>query len=676
MLCTNSPECCAEWPLDFIVYRGRVGYLTIISSNLLILISQLSSSYLLHGHTHTRIYPLTPHTLTFMLFKLSSALKKKFAQSKPTPSALLLAEILERVFDFIDDDTIHDTIILVCRLWFSINQRRLFRELTWNDSSQTKSAWCLDEFIWRLPRATCLKWTTRYNDLISPDARKIFQALERINSSKDQSSITNNGGLRVADLIGSVPFILKALPYLPFITVLRLCIMQNNSIDMDYIFQTCPRLQSLQLDSPSTLYLPGCWGGSSNNNNTVSSIPPLQSLYLENACFSQSSLESMLLATPHMKHLQLRNLRRQDSREGYSWHSLYKCLVSLALSLQSIHFSVFGQQPVDDAQEAHEKVLSICPHATEWSFRTSDLTLILRQSLQKLPNVVTTLNLVTESVKQPNKALALHQYLCESPHLLHLKASQSYCLIERMDLFGRWMPLPIYGEDAYRQPGIWMCRQLQTLHIEVHKLHPADRQGSPTRSRVLFGYISRVCPNLRDLEVWEPENVPGLCLELPGGFCLLARLRLLENFRIGSGKNSQILKPRDVKWLTKSGRSATSKQERREGMNGWSQAIVRERQRVNDLWERVSREKAPTFVPPQEVEPELVQDLKNLGLLEDVRLMLHQMNSSVGYDSLPRLRSLSVYSDGETGLSPEKEYRRMNVIAPSNDMITYSGWGL
>ena len=267
--------------------------------------------------------------------------------------------------------------------------------------------------------------------------------------------------------------------------------MQHNSIDMDYIFQTCPRLQSLQLDSPSTLYLQGSWTGSSSNNNTGSSIPPLRSLHLENACFSQSSLESLLQATPHMRRLQLRNLRRQDPGECYSWNSLYKCLVSLALPLKSIHFSVLGQQPADDAQEAQEKVLMICPHATEWSFRTSDLTPILRQILQELPNFVTTLNLVTESVNQPNKALTLHQYLCESPHLLHLNASQSFCLIERMDLFGRWMPLPRHGEDAYRQPGIWMCRQLQTLRIEVHNLGPADRQLSPTRSRVLFGYISR-----------------------------------------------------------------------------------------------------------------------------------------------------------------------------------------
>lgn len=229
---------------------------------------------------------------------------------------------------------------------------------------------------------------------------------------------------------------------------------------------------------------------------------------------------------------------------------------------------------------------------------TSKLTPTLRQCLQKLPTVVTTQNLVIKSVNQPNKGLTLHQFLCESLHLLHLKVSQSFCLVERMDLFGRWMPLP----DTERMPTVnqvsgWY-RQLQSLHIEFHNLGPSDRQLSPTRCRVLFGYISRLCPNLRDLEIWEPENIPGLFLELAGGLCLLTSLRLLENFCIGFGKNPQILKPRDARWLTDSGRSATSKQERRHGMGSWPGAIVKERQRANNQWERISRGGASKFVPP------------------------------------------------------------------------------
>ncbi|OAQ27402.1 hypothetical protein K457DRAFT_21285 [Linnemannia elongata AG-77] len=402
---------------------------------------------------------------------LPTALKKKIARSKPTPSALSLPEVLKRIFGFIDDDTIHDAIILVCRLWFSINQRRLFRELTWKDSSKTSSAKRLNEFISRLHRAKHLKCTTKYNDHVSPDARKIFQALEWINYCKDQSSITDNGGLRAADLTGLVLFILRALPYLPFITILRLCIMQHNSIDMGHIFQTCPRLQSLQLDSPSTLYLQGNWVGS----------------------------------TPHTKHLQLRNLRRQDSGEGYSWNRLYKCLVSLALPLQSIHFSDLGQQPTDDAQEAQQNVLMICPHATECSFWTSNLTPILRQCLQSSPMLSRLRTWSQRASTNPTRVSP-----CTSSCANRLTSSISKPA-SRFAWSREWIPL-IDGcpyPDTERMPTVnqasgW-CRQLQTLHIEFHNLGPSDRQLSSTRCRVLFGYTSRVCPNLRDLEIWEPE---------------------------------------------------------------------------------------------------------------------------------------------------------------------------
>lgn len=386
--------------------------------------------------------------------------------------------------------------------------------------------------------------------------------------------------------------------------------MQHNSIDMGHIFRTCPRLQSLQLDSPSTLYLQGNWVGSSNNNKTGSSVPLLRSLYLQNACFSQpripASGSSAYEAPAAPQSTPTRFWRRLQLESSLQ-------VPSLARPPTAVYpFFALGTATNRRCSGGSTKRLNDLSPCNRVLLLTSNLTPTLRQCLQKLPNVVTTQNLVTKSVNQPNKGLALHQFLCESPHLLHLKASQSFCLVERMDLFGRWMPLP----DTERMPTVnqvsgWY-RQLQSLHIEFHNLGPSDRQLSPTRCRVLFGYISRLCPNLRDLEIWEPENIPGLFLELAGGLCLLTSLRLLENFCIGFGKNPQILKPRDARWLTDSGHSATSKQERRHGMGSWPGAIVKERQRANNQWERISRGGASKFVPPQGVEPELLEGLSRI----------------------------------------------------------------
>ncbi|KAF9123977.1 hypothetical protein BGW39_008553 [Mortierella sp. 14UC] len=602
-----------------------------------------------------------------MHFKLPSFKKRpvQTAVSRQTPRALLLPEVLERVFFFVDDNTLHDTVLLVCRQWFSINKCRVIRELSWSDTSKDNNSMRLDKLISKLPRATHLIWASNDQNDVSKNSQKLFKALQGLGDT-DRTNAT--GTLREVDLEGTDSFLLKTLSYLPSITVLRLRILQDHAIDMDHILQTCPRLHTIQLDSTSTFYLRGNWITPNNNSSTGTdlshsrtSILPLQSLHLENACFSQASLESLLEAAPRLKHLQLRNLRQQDSEGDYDWSRLYRQLTSLDIQLHSIHFSIFGRPAADDAEEAREKVLMICPHATEWTFRSSDLTPIVKQCLQELPNFITTLDLVKDSVNLASKGLALHQYLCASPHLLHLKAGQSVCLIERMDLYGRWMALPDNDESAYRQPGIWMCRQLQTLQIEIHSLVSPFYLSSPVRTRVLFGYISYVCPNLRELEIWEPDNNPGFSLELDGGFCLLGRLQALEHLRIGTGKNRRVLRSHEVKWIVKSGQSRASKLARRDIVNSWTRMLIKDRVKEEERQSRVAQGIAPGFVAPEWLAPELDRVLKNLGLMIDVKLILDQMNSEEGYDSFPRLQSLSIYSDGRKRLSPEKEYHRINV---------------
>ncbi|KAF9902817.1 hypothetical protein EC991_004514 [Linnemannia zychae] len=607
-----------------------------------------------------------------MPFKLPS-FKKRPAQTvdlRQTPRTLLVPEILERIFFFVDDNTLHDTVLLVCRQWFSINRSRVIRELSWSDTSKGNSSKRFDKLISRLPRATHLKWISNDQKGISKDTRRLFKALQGL-SNTHLTSMT--GTLRAANLEGADSFLSEALSYLPFITILHLHILQDHAVGMNHILQSCPRLETLQLESTSTFYLRGNWVASTinNNNNTshshsTTSYLQLRSLHLENACFSQASLNSLLEAAPHLKHLQLRNLRQQGSEGDYDWNHLYRQLSSLGIKLHSIHFSIFDQPAAKDAEEAREKVLMICPQATEWAFRSSDLTPTLTQCLQELPNFVTTLELITDSVNLANKGLALHQYLCASPHLLHLKAGRSVCLIERMDLYGRWMALPSNEENAYRQPGIWMCRKLQTLQIEIHSLVTPVYLTSPVRTRVLFGYISNVCPNLRTLEIWEPDNNPGFNLELDGGFCLLGRLQALEHFRIGSGKSRRIVRSHDVKWIVKSGQSRVSKLSRKDVMNSWTRMLNVDREKDEARQRHLAQGRVLGFVAPEGLEPELGQALMDLGLMIDVKAMLDQMNSDEGYNSFPRLQSLSIYSNSRKRLSPEEEYHRINITASSD----------
>ncbi|KAG0270309.1 hypothetical protein BGZ95_001734, partial [Linnemannia exigua] len=437
----------------------------------------------------------------------------RVAVGKPTPRALQVPAILNRIFDHLLDEpeSLHQSVILVCRQWYYLNQSRITREIIWVDDPKSNSSKSLDKLTSRLPQANRLQWQSNDPQLKNKYTLKILQALEgnkdryqqslnpaaaaaaKASSKKSKTPLKTDGLLRHLDLTYSGLLFLKVLPLLRSLTSLRLQIVGSDTVRLGAVLAACPNLLSLQLESTTgIIQLPSPWVPQS------SSTPlPLQTLILENVIFSQSELEALVKVTPRLKVLQLRNLRENTNPSAslYSWYTLTQHLRALHISLWSVHFSIFGET----MEDVREKVLVAAPRSREWAFRSYDLTPIVTSYLREIPNVVTTLELLAPGRPDPNFGLELHQYLCASPHLLHLKASQSVCLIERMDIHRRWSPSSRAGILVDRQAGIWACRNLKTLHIRVHNLGSSAIQDSPVRSRILFGYISRVLPELRDL---------------------------------------------------------------------------------------------------------------------------------------------------------------------------------
>ncbi|KAF9986742.1 hypothetical protein BGZ65_006444, partial [Modicella reniformis] len=107
-------------------------------------------------------------------------------------------------------------------------------------------------------------------------------------------------------------------------------------------------------------------------------------------------------------------------------------------------------------------------------------------------------------------------------------------LFSSSSLSGSGQPQP--QQQPQQQPcrPIWACRGLQTLHITFQS---SVYDFSPTnRARVVFGYLSLVCPQLRDLWIRHQK----LDLGLEGGMCMLARLRWLERLRIQVDTNPEL----------------------------------------------------------------------------------------------------------------------------------------
>ncbi|KAF9207040.1 hypothetical protein BGZ49_001319 [Haplosporangium sp. Z 27] len=146
----------------------------------------------------------------------------------------------------------------------------------------------------------------------------------------------------------------------------------------------------------------------------------------------------------------------------------------------------------------------------------------------------------------------LHAFLCQSPHLLHLKAEGVNI---QLNLLSQFTPSSVNADrvnaDPLRCDGVitsekctlWACRNLKTLHLQFDCRMRDDRK-SDNNSRKLFGYISRVCPKLEDLSICRKD----LTLGVRSGFCLLSNLSRLRQLRI-SVLDEQELGDGDLDWI-------------------------------------------------------------------------------------------------------------------------------
>ncbi|KAG0294478.1 hypothetical protein BGZ96_001073 [Linnemannia gamsii] len=607
-------------------------------------------------------------------------------------AALEIPEILHRAFDFVDEYTLHHTVILVCHQWFWMNQHRIVRKVNFFDSSKTKR---LEKVVSRLPRATHMVWYTVSENWHS----KLVQMLAENNSRQLQEQeqglhgplgqdayfqpttpTTHHGILKrrnplqisriLRDLeirtLGS--FFLELLPSLGSLTSLRVRIPEYEKLCLDEVLSACPRLVFLSLKSEDNLVLQV--SGTPFEEaaaEAAKSSPrlPLRTFIAENATITQPCLNYLLSVSPHLKNIQLRNLRHDRSiltPQVQQWSCLMAQLPAHSISLSSVHFSVRGQSMAEE--EIYEKLMMVAPRSQEWVLRSIDFTPALTHCLRQLPNVVTHLEL-TAPFTSFRLGDGLHQYLCSSPHLLHLKALHAVTLIERMDIHGRWSS-PANAVDY--PPRIWACRNLRTLHIRCHSVNSEAIEERKGRSRVLFGYISRVLPRLEDLMILDFKPLrPDIALELQSGFCLLARLSQLAYLRIGEMDRKMVFKAADLRWIVRSGHINGGKIERNHVYRTWDDLLAEEARTTAAETKPVRRNDMTNDV-------ELWKSLENLGLLLDVKKMVEEMEAKSGAykGGMRTLRDLAIYrSMLSRPTHPEKEYLR---LANDNFELKQESW--
>ncbi|KAG0201560.1 hypothetical protein BGX33_010249 [Mortierella sp. NVP41] len=388
---------------------------------------------------------------------------------------------------------------------------------------------------------------------------------------------------------------------------------QAFAVEMHVILAACPLLErfNAEVTEFGVTYLLGPWIPAQDDAD--SSQPqrslPLRSLILKKAHFQQSSLHALFSRTPQLEELFLGHLVLGDGRAPieshitvtYNWPDFRQHLQSLSLPcLRSFHFSV-QNIPLSDVE--FEQMMQVCrsPTPTFWNY---DFTPSIVRCLESLPNFITTIDILTDVHTQcapmrfrqdirNTQCELLSRYLSESANSFHLRILRAPFFLEHLDLHHR--STLDYGEDSLyyertmhrRQqvflaptsenvPRVWKCRNLHSLRLEVHA-HRESELRSAAHSRILLGFISRVVPNLQDLQIDKPlvcasANLlaysPQLVLHLDGDLCLLARLRYLERLCIRNQTNPRYERC-DLNWMIASGHETASRQERQNRMSKW-----------------------------------------------------------------------------------------------------------
>ncbi|KAF9115449.1 hypothetical protein BGX27_007824 [Mortierella sp. AM989] len=396
---------------------------------------------------------------------------------------------------------------------------------------------------------------------------------------------------------------------LPMLNSIEIEDVFYTTIDMRLILDTCHNLKSLLVqfavydevtwcDSPSSR--PQRSDSSSSLNNTDASSVPiihgLERLALRQFAMDQDSLESLCAALPSLLSFEVRFLHFTSSPgsddKTFKRKDFYRLLARTCPRIESLHFSLYDDtMKLDDSiimQECFPELGTLSIAGKDMNSSSTDCQIRI---LDHYVNYVTTLEILCYTSSQGSAIMErLHEFLCQSRHLKHLKAPALQYWTEYLSLEdanesnskdrsksnnsedegepnnGENEDEPSNDEEeqdstqsrpTFYQPRFkaarkswkwnvqsqwWACRQLETLHLAFVNL---VRTKNDPSSFIVFGYISRHCPNLKDL--WIVKDT--INLNIDGGLCLLTRLKDLEKLRVESKMEALNMVAEDLDWI-------------------------------------------------------------------------------------------------------------------------------
>jgi len=564
-------------------------------SSHLFLLTPLSLSLSLSSHfslSHTS--PSHSHTAMPSRRKKSKLLSDHpLAAVSSTQRALCILEILEHILSFLSQHLLRNVTSLVSRRWYNATRRFLSTEAFWASNFHNEkrldamNAFSNTQIITLTPDAPERRSLPYTWPIPGPAQRQVAwrEVLIRLQNASANKQLER---VRVLDLRG-------VLDPRVFCRVVEQCLAQQLVIlklesfkqgdyfYLDRILKACPKLQVLTVEPLSdvvhTLAIPGSSPddpGSEHDSEALAvlrerqMIEPLdwpeklelRTLDLYRPMLSQRVIQAILRVCPELRVLKLVSLtERAPASVGPALHDSAQYDLDAFVShiarscprLDTFHLSLQSRKM---STQTLNTILESLPNVRHWSFVARDVCassmLPLLYNKVALGGRLTSLELKGAGFTDLDRSTstlskALHEFLCTTPTLLHLIAPTVTYYTEYLDLNRILVGSKDSHPDTPRADGrFWVCRSLKTLHLEIRARYESD---TLQHSRVIFGYLSKVCPKLEDLQLRRPY----LSFWLAGGLCLLSRLHNMERVKLCCRSYTEFQGSDVFEWMRKEG---------------------------------------------------------------------------------------------------------------------------
>ncbi|KAF9140823.1 hypothetical protein BGX30_005947 [Mortierella sp. GBA39] len=478
---------------------------------------------------------------------LQRALLSPAGLSSRHTSMLDVPEVLERVLTFLNlQDKLSTR--LVCKQWYAASRRLLLVQTVWQENPVPANQY---HVLRGLGGIDSLTYSLRQRDYDNtPNVQVAWSRL------KDRVETGQTACLQSLTISGPVNMQMRIAPLLPYmasLTALHLQSVGPSSYTITLLLDNCPQLRTLDIHSGSSLRPRRVQGLEAGELQGPYNLDTL-SIYM--VCIAQNSIEATVANCPALTSLSLIDLidpplpipGSNTTTPAPAELTMTTTSIAVARSDKERLITTIGESCPNlrhfhcSANQGHRAMvspMSLFANLQSLGLPAQTICPELVTIIQGYASMLTSLTI--EGVSDNNAGLSesLHRYLCSAAaqNLKQLDAPYVNLDDRLLNLKVTIPPTPVTPLTAINAPlptttlitpdKIWACRDLNSLNISFDTQDNAARNLAES-SRIIFGYLSQVCPRLQHLKICRD----AIDCSLDGGLCLLSELDDLRALEI------------------------------------------------------------------------------------------------------------------------------------------------